>query len=135
MSVALKVPFEAPSVAATPRSFDPNAVWIGVGAGAAAILCCVSPVVLFLLGISTATEAIALGDRLYYGYAWYFRAGGVVVAVVATLLFLLRRRSCTLRGARRHWRALLAIVLSMVLTYAALYVATGYLAVLGSRHQ
>ncbi len=93
------------------------------------------PSCLVLIGDQHGHAAIARGDRLYYGYAWYFRAGGVAVAVVATLLYLRRRHSCTLRGARRYWRTLLAIVLSMVLTYAALYVATGYLAVLGSRHQ
>ncbi len=118
----------------TAHSFELRPLWIGVGAGAAAILCCLSPVILFLLGLSTATEAIALGDRLYYGYAWYFRAAGLGFATVATVLYLRRRRSCSVAGARRHWRSLLGIALATVVTYGALYAATGYLAVLGSRH-
>ncbi len=116
------------------RAIDLRALWIGVGAGAAAILCCVSPVVLFLLGLSTATEAIALGDRLYYGYAWYFRGAGLILAGAAALLYLRRRRSCTLAGARRNLPTLIGIAVIMVLTYSTLYAATGYLAVLGSRH-
>jgi len=112
---------------------DLRALWIGAAAGAAAILCCVSPVVLFLLGISTATEAIALGNRLYYGYTWYFRGAGVLLAAIAAVLYLRRRRSCSLAGARRYWPTLIGIGLVMVRTYAALYAATSYLAVLGSR--
>jgi hypothetical protein len=113
-------------------SIDVKALWIGVGAGVAAILCCVSPVVLFLVGVSTATEAITLGDRLYYGYAWYFRGAGLAIAIVATVIYLGRRRSCTLRGAAANWRTLLGIAVVMVVSYAALYTATGDLAALGS---
>ena len=48
----------------------------GRGSGLVAITCCVSPVVLVLLGIATAAEAVTLGDTLYYDYGWYFRAAG-----------------------------------------------------------
>ncbi len=125
----------AAGAAAARRNVDAKALWIGVGAGLTAILCCVSPVVLFLLGVSTAAEAITLGDRLYYGYAWYFRGFGVAIAIAATVIYLRRRRSCSLRGAAANWRTLLAIAAATVLTYTALYAATGYLAVLGSRSQ
>lgn len=122
----------APQAAAGQGGLDGKALWIGVGAGVTAILCCVSPVVLFLLGVSTAAEAITLGDRLYYGYAWLFRGVGLGVAIVATVIYLRRRRSCTVRGAAANWRTLLGIALALVVTYAALYTATSYLAVLGS---
>ncbi len=123
----------AAGAAVARRSVDAKALWIGVGAGLTAILCCVSPVVLFLLGVSTAAEAITLGDRLYYGFTWYFRGVGVAIAIAATLVYLRRRRSCTVRGAAAHWRTLLGIAAVMVGTYVALYAATGYLAALGSR--
>jgi len=78
---------------------DVGSLGIGVGAGVMGILCCVSPVVLFLLGVSTATEAVTLGDKLYYGYAWYFRGAGLLVAAVTTIFYLGRCRSCSLAGA------------------------------------
>ncbi len=112
-----------------------RALWIGATAGVTAILCCVSPVVLFLLGISTAAEAITLGDRLYYGYTWYLRGAGLAVATVATVIYLRRRRSCSLRGAAAHWPTLLGIAIVMVVTYGALYAATAYLAALGSHYR
>ncbi|HKF17230.1 MAG TPA: hypothetical protein VKF14_08600 [Candidatus Dormibacteraeota bacterium] len=92
-----------------------------------------SPVVLFLLGISTAAEAVTLGDRLYYGYAWYFRGAGLLLAAAATVVYLRRRRSCSLAGAAAHWRTLLSAGVTMVVTYAVLYAITGYLAALASR--
>jgi len=115
------------------RSLDARALWIGAGAGVVGIICCVSPVVLFLLGISTAAEAITLGDRLYYGYAWYFRGAGLLLAAVATIVYLRRRRSYSLAGAAGHWRTLLSVGATMVVTYAVLYAITGYLAALASR--
>ncbi len=37
-------------------------------------LCCFTPVVLVLLGLSTVSFAASLSDTLYYGYAWAFRS-------------------------------------------------------------
>ncbi len=91
-----------------------------------------SPAVLFLLGISTATEAVTLGDRFYYGYAWYFRGAGLLLAAGATIVYLRRRRSCSLAGAAAHWQAMLSVGVTMVVTYGLLYALTGYLAALAS---
>ncbi len=86
--------------------------------GVTGIICCVSPAVLFLLGISTAAEAVTLGDRLYYGYAWYFRGADLLLAAAATILYLRRRRTCSVAGAAAHWRTLLSVSVTMVVTIA-----------------
>jgi len=114
------------------RSLDVRALWIGIGAGVVGILCCVSPVALFLFGISTATEAVTLGDRLYYGYNWYFRGAGLLLAAAGTVVYLRRRRSCSLAGAAAHWRTLLDVGVTLVVTYGLLYMLTGYLGALAS---
>ena len=72
----------------------------GLLSGITAITCCVSPVVLVLIGVVTAAEAVTLGDTLYYTYGWFFRAAGFIVAAVAVYLFLRGRRSCSIAGAR-----------------------------------
>ncbi len=51
---------------------------IGLFSGLVAITCCVSPVVLVLIGVATAAEAVALGDTLYYTYGWFFRGAGIL---------------------------------------------------------
>ena len=107
----------------------PGAVIAGLTSGLVAITCCVSPVVLALFGVVTATEAVSLGDTLYYGYGWYFRGAGLVVAAVAFTLYLRQRNSCSLRGARRHKGAALIMVLSGAAVYAGLFWFTKYLGI------
>ena len=102
---------------------------VGLVAGLAAITCCVSPVVFALIGVATAPEAVTLGDTLYYDYGWYFRAFGGAVAAAAVIVYLRGRRSCSIDGARRHWRMLASLVLAGCTTYAGLFWFTKYLGI------
>ena len=101
----------------------------GLASGLAAITCCVSPVVLVLIGVATAAEAVTLGDTLYYEYGWYFRAAGFGVAALAVYLFLRGRGVCNVRGAFQYRRMLLVLVASGAATYAGLFWFTKYLGV------
>ncbi len=101
----------------------------GLLSGVTAITCCVSPVVLVLIGVVTAAEAVTLGDTLYYTYGWFFRAAGFIVAAVAVYLFLRGRRSCSIAGARSYWRMLAVLVLSGAAAYAGLFWFTKYLGI------
>ena len=100
---------------------------VGLASGLVAITCCVSPVVLALLGVATAAEAVTLGDTLYYTYGWYFRAAGLAVAALAVILFLRGRGVCNVRGAYQYRRMLIVLVASGAATYAALFWFTKYL--------
>ncbi len=102
---------------------------VGLASGLVAITCCVSPVVLALLGVATAAEAVTLGDTLYYTYGWYFRAAGLAVAALAVILFLRGRGVCNVRGAFQYRRMLIVLVASGAATYAALFWFTKYLGI------
>ena len=102
---------------------------LGLTAGLAAITCCVSPIVLVLLGVATAAEAVTLGDTLYYDYGWYFRAAGLGIAALAVILFLRGRGVCNVRGAYRYRRMLIVLVASGAATYAGLFWFTKYLGI------
>ncbi|MEE8442815.1 MAG: hypothetical protein V3S37_03625 [Dehalococcoidia bacterium] len=102
---------------------------LGILSGLTAIMCCVSPVVLVLLGVATAAQAVTLGDTLYYDYGWWFRGGGLGVASVAVILHLRRRKSCSVQGAKGHRRMFLTLLLSGGATYAGLCWFTKMLAV------
>ena len=102
---------------------------VGLASGLVAITCCVSPVVLALLGVATAAEAVTLGDTLYYTYGWYFRAAGLAVAALAVILFLRGRGVCNVRGAYQYRRMLIVLVVSGAATYAALFWFTKYLGI------
>ncbi len=105
---------------------------LGIGGlgGLIGISCCVSPVVLYLVGLASATEAVSLGTRLYGEYAWYFRGAGLVVGAIAVVLYLRRRGRCDLPGARDQWRTIAGAAAFSVVTYGALYAVTTWL---GSR--
>ena len=102
---------------------------IGLFSGLVAITCCVSPVVLVLIGVATAAEAVALGDTLYYTYGWFFLDAGMLVAGVAVLVYLRSRKSCSLDGAKRYKGLLPTLVTSGGATYAGLYWFTKYLGI------
>ena len=117
------------SAPAGPVAEVTKGIKFGLLSGLAGIICCVSPVVLVLLGIATAAEAVTLGDTLYYGYAWFFRAFGLAVAAIAVVLYLRRRGMCTLAGARRSWRLLAVLVVAGIGTYIGLFWFTKYLGI------
>ena len=102
---------------------------LGLTSGLAAITCCVSPIVLVLLGVATAAEAVTLGDTLYYDYGWYFRGAGFGMAALAVYLFLRGRGVCNVRGAFRYRRMLIVLVASGAATYAGLFWFTKYLGI------
>ncbi len=107
---------------------DRSGLKLGVVAGLAGISCCVGPTVLALLGLSSVSVAINLGNTLYSQYGWYFRGAALVLAAAGVIRVLQLRKACTLRGARGQWRLLATVVAAMVVVYAGLYWLTAWLA-------
>lgn len=105
---------------------------LGALAGLLGISCCVSPVVLVLVGLSSVSFAITLGNTLYYEYGWYFRGLAIVLATAGVIGILRRRKACSLRGARDQWKLLLTVLVAMVVVYWSLFWLTRYLADLAS---
>ncbi len=106
---------------------DRSGINLGMLAGLLGISCCVTPVVLVLLGLSSVSFAISLGNTLYYQYGWYFRGAALLLALGGLYVHLKRKNACTLRGAKSRWRTILAVFISMVVVYWALYLLTSYL--------
>ena len=107
---------------------DRSGLTLGTVAGLAGISCCVGPTVLALLGLSSVSFAISLGNTLYSQYGWYFRGAALVLAAAGVVGLLRGRKACTLRGAREQWRMLATVVAAMVVVYAGLYWLTTWLA-------
>ena len=68
-----------------------------------ASMCCLSPVILVLLGVSTVSFASSLADTFYGEYKWVFRGVGLL-ALLGSLAFYLRRNKgiCTIDDAVRR---------------------------------
>jgi hypothetical protein len=103
-------------------------IWrIGITGGLVGILCCAGPTILALVGIISATTALAWANDLYGNFAWWFRLGGLAVLALLVWIGLRRRNQCNIDAIRRlRWR--LATVLAIaVSTYGALYAVTTWL--------
>ncbi len=85
-----------------------------------ASLCCLSPVILVLLGLSTVSFASSLADTLYGDYKWVFRAVGAI-ALLGSLVFYLRRQIgvCTFDEALKRRNE--------IINYVALTIVAGVL--------
>ncbi len=67
-----------------------------------ASLCCVSPIVLFLAGLSSASFATSLADNLYDNYKWYFRGIGILLLGISVLYYLYQKKGiCSIEQAKR----------------------------------
>jgi len=94
------------------------------------MLCCVTPAVLVLFGLTTATTAVSLATRWYAEYAWYLRGVAALLAIAGIVLYLKRRNACSLRGARANLSLIVTTFLAGVLAYGALYGFTTWLGTL-----
>ncbi len=68
-----------------------------------ASLCCLSPIILVLLGVSTVSFASSLADTLYGTYKWGFRSAGLLALLYALYRYFTRTKGiCTIDEAVRR---------------------------------
>jgi len=87
-----------------------------------ASLCCLTPVILVLLGLSSVSFAGSLGDSLYGENKWYFRAFGLVTLGASIIIYLRRAKGiCSIDQAKKHHNEVINIVaislIAAVLSY------------------
>ena len=97
-----------------------------------ASLCCLSPVILVLLGLGSVTFASSLADTLYGEYKWYFRIAGLLALAVALVFYFRRAKGiCTLDEAKRRRNEIvntvaLAVIAGVIGYVFFLYVVVHY---------
>jgi len=99
-----------------------------------ASLCCLAPIVLVLVGVSTVSFAASLADTFYGDYKWYFRLAGLVSLIVALIIYLRRKGVCTLDEAKKRRNEIFNIIaLSLIVGVVGyiffLYVVVHYIGV------
>jgi ABC-type Na+ efflux pump permease subunit len=100
-----------------------------------ASLCCLSPLILVMLGLSTVSFASSLADTLYGDYKWIFRAVGLVFLIITLFLYFRRKKGiCTINEARKHRQeiintALLVLIFGILGYIFFLYVVVHYIGV------
>ena len=94
-----------------------------------ASLCCLSPVIIVLLGLGTVSFGTSLADTFYGDYKWAFRALGLVLLLAAVVWHYRKKGVCTLDQAKRHKNEILNTVLITIFAGVAGYVFFLYVVV------
>lgn len=77
-----------------------------------ASLCCLSPVILVALGLSTASFAASLSDTLYGTYKWYFRALGLILLLASLGWYFWKAKGiCTIDQVKRRRNEIINTIL------------------------
>ena len=92
-------------------------------------LCCVTPVVLVLLGLASISTAASLGNVLYGEYRWAFRIAALVFLALTLWMYFRRRGICTLDQARRQRNRIINTSLVVIITAMGVYIFWTYFAV------
>ena len=97
-----------------------------------ASLCCLSPLVLVIFGLSTVAFASSLSDVLYGDYKWIFRLIGLVLLIISAVYYFRKQKGiCTLDQVKRHRReiinkTLLFLIIGILGYIFFLYVVVHY---------
>jgi len=76
-----------------------------------ASLCCLAPIVLVLLGITTASAAAVLTNVLDGQFLWLFILLGIVTLILSLVIYFRKKGICTLDQAKREKNKILNTVL------------------------
>lgn len=99
-----------------------------------ASLCCLVPVTLVALGLSSVTFAASLTSVLDGKYRWLFILAGLLSLCVSVFAYLRRQNICTLDQAKRRKKEVINILAIIFITTALGYVLFFYLIVDGLGH-
>lgn len=94
-----------------------------------ASLCCLSPVIVVFLGLSTVGFAASLADTFYGEYKWHFRTVGILALVGVYLSHLRRQGICTLEAAKRERNRIINGLLLVLITGIVGYILFLYVIV------
>lgn len=89
-------------------------------------LCCLTPIVLILLGISTVSFAAELGDVLYWKYRWVFRILGLGTLIVALVVYYRSKGICTLDHVKRNRNKIINTSLFVLISSIGIYTVWTY---------
>lgn len=98
-------------------------------AGVIGGLCCMTPIVLVLLGLASISAAADRGNVLYGNYRWVFRSGALAFLVLALVIYFRRKGICTLDHARRERNRIINTSLVVLIFAVGIYIFWTYFAV------
>ena len=122
---------EAPAAGAEIKGANDSKGIFGLAAFAGVIggLCCVTPIVMVLLGIASVSVASDFGNVLYGDYKWAFRGVAFLCTVAGLVIYFRSRGICTLDQARRQRNRVVNMSLLVLVGGVAMYTFWTYIVV------
>ncbi len=102
---------------------------ISLLAGVMGGLCCVTPIVLVLLGLATITVAADIGNILYGEWRWAFRIASLAFLGLALLIYFRKKGICTLDQAKRERNRIINVSLIVLTIATTVYLLWTYVIV------
>jgi len=120
-----------PSASSEVRPADDRKGVLGLSvlAGVLGGLCCVTPIVMVLLGIASVSVAADFGNVLYGDYKWAFRGVALACLAAGVVIYFRRRGICTLDQARRERNRIINMALLVLVGSVAMYTFWTYIVV------
>jgi hypothetical protein len=94
-----------------------------------ASMCCLSPVIFFLLWITSLAAATELTDLFYGTYKWVFRSAGLLTLIIALVIYFRKKGICTLDQAKRNRNKIINTILITLITGVLGYIFFLYVVV------
>ncbi|MBI1982795.1 MAG: hypothetical protein HYS61_01185 [Acidobacteria bacterium] len=104
-------------------------ILISALAGLIGGLCCMTPIVLVLLGLASITVAADLGNVLYGDYRWIFRLVALAFMALALGFYFRGKGICTLDQARRERNRIINTSFVVLIFAVGIYIFWTYIAV------
>lgn len=105
------------------KKFVPIAAFIGG-------LCCFTPVVLVLFGISSVAFAASLSDTLYFQYRWVFRGVALLFLGLSLFWYIYKKEKvCTIDELKKKRRKIINLILFAVIAAVIGYMIWLYVVV------
>lgn len=89
-------------------------------------LCCLTPIVLVLVGLASISFAAGLGNMLYGDYRWAFRLAALVFLAAALVVYFRKRGICTLDQAKRQRNRVVNVSLLALTATVGVYIFWTY---------
>jgi amino acid transporter len=94
-----------------------------------ASLCCLSPIILVLFGVSTVAFATSLTDTLYGTYKWAFRSIGLLALMLSLVMYFRQKGVCTIDQAKKRKKEVINIILLSIIAGIIGYIVWLYVVV------
>ena len=104
-------------------------VWLAGLGGLIGSLCCVTPIIMVLLGLASVSVAADWGNLLYGDYKWWFRGAALLFLTLALVIHFRRRGVCSLDDLSRQKTRVLNVSLFVLFAAASIYIFFNYVVV------